>query len=131
VTDPAILHVHGQRFPHDPVEIFGTTAGLERLINALIEAANTGRGRCRFIVRDGFDAEVHAVRLDGPRREEDWRRSGSPYLDIEDPLIARIIYLSEEVSRLRELVRALRLKGMAGADGSRINVESQAPDESE
>ena len=127
MTNPAILHVHGQRFPHDPVEIFGTTAGLEGLINALIEAVNLGRGRCQFVVRDGFGAEAHAVRLDGPRREEDWRRSGSPYLDVDDPLVARIIYLSEEVARLRELVRAMKLKGMAGADGPRINVESQSP----
>ena len=110
MTTPAILHIHGQRFPHDPIEIFGTSPGMERLINALIEALNTGRGRSRFLVRDGFDAEVHAVRLDGPRREEEWRRSGSPYLDLEDPLVARIIQLSEEVARLREIIRHLKLK---------------------
>ena len=57
MTNPAIHHIHGQRFPHDTVEIFGTTPGMERLINALIEALNTGRGRTRFLVRDGFDAE--------------------------------------------------------------------------
>ncbi len=105
---PAILHVHGARFPHDAVEVFGTTAGLERLINALIEAVNVGRGRCEFVVRDGFEAEARVACLDGPRREEDWRRSGSPYLDVDDPVVARVIELTEEVNRLRNTVRVLR-----------------------
>jgi hypothetical protein len=102
---------------------------MERLINALIEALNTGRGRSRFLVRDGFDAEVHAVRLDGPRREEEWRRSGSPYLDLEDPLVARIIQLSEEVTRLREIIRTQKLKGGPQADPGlgNGNAKSQAP----
>lgn len=105
---PAILHVHGARFPHDAVEVFGTTAGLERLINALIEAVNVGRGRCEFLARDGFEAEARVACLDGPRRGEDWRRSGSPYLDVDDPVVARVIELTEEVSRLRNTVRVLR-----------------------
>ena len=108
MSHPAILHIHGQRFPQDCVEIFGTTVGLERLINALIEAVNSGRGHCEFMVRDGFAAEVHAAKLDGPRREEDWRRSGSPYLDIDDPLVARIVLLTEEVALLNERVRTLQ-----------------------
>ncbi len=106
--DPAILHVHGPRFPHDAVEIFGTTRGLERLINALIEAVNQGRGRCEFMVRDGYESEARVACLDGPRRDEDWRRSGSPYLDVDDPLVARIIELTDEVARLRLTVGLLR-----------------------
>lgn len=105
---PAILHIHGQRYPEDVVEIFGGTVGLERLINALIDAVNAGRGRCHFVVRDGFEAEVRVACLDGPRRDEDWRRSGSPYLDVDDPLIARIIELTEEVARLRRAVALLK-----------------------
>ena len=106
--EPAILHIHGQRFPQDPVEVFGTTPGLERLINALIEGVNIGRGRCEFLVRDGFEAQARVVCLDGPRREEDWRRSGSPYLEVDDPLVARIIDLTEENARLRRTLSLLR-----------------------
>jgi hypothetical protein len=117
--EPPILHIHGQRFPHDAVEIFGTTSGLERLINALIEGVNQGRGSCEFMVRDGFEAEVRVACLDGPRRSEDWRRSGSPYLDVEDPLVARIIELTEENSRLRQALQVDRKAKPAGlgADG--------------
>lgn len=107
-AQPAILHVHGARYPQDAVEIFGTTAGLERLINALIDAVNVGRGRCEFVVRDGFEAEARVACLDGPRREEDWRRSGSPYLDVDDPIVARVVELTEENSRLRTVNRLLR-----------------------
>jgi hypothetical protein len=117
--EPPILHVHGQRFPHDVVEVFGTTPGLERLINALIEAVNHGRGRCQFMVRDGFEAEAQVACLNGPRRPEDWRRSGSPYLDVDDPLVARIIDLTEENARLRLALQTLRKARPAGlgADG--------------
>ncbi len=107
-SDPAILHVHGPRFPLDSVEIFGNTAGLERLINALIDAVNVGRGRCEFVVRDGHESEARVACLEGPRRDEDWRRSGSPYLDVDDPLVARIIDLTDEVTRLQSTVRVLR-----------------------
>ena len=37
-----------------------------------------------------------------------WRRSGSPYWDIDDPLIARVLDLTEENSRLRQVVASLR-----------------------
>ena len=110
MSTPAILHIHGQRYPEDAVEIFANTPGLERLINSLIETVNVGRSRCEFVVRDGFAAELRAARLDGVRREEDWRRSGSPYLDIDDPLVARILVLTEEVARLTMLVRTLEAK---------------------
>lgn len=122
-VSPAILHVHGQRFPNDPVEIFGSTAGLERLINALIDAVNVGRGRCDFLVRDGFEAEARVACLDGPRRDDDWRRSGSPYLDVDDPLIARIIELTEEVGRLRRAVALLR-----GGKAARLKADPAAPE---
>ena len=102
------LNVHGQRFPQDRVEVFGSKAGLMRLINALIEAVNCGRGGCAFVGPDGFGAEVRAARLDGRRRAEEWRRSGSPYLDVEDPLVARILDLTEENARLRRTVQALK-----------------------
>jgi hypothetical protein len=111
-----VLHLHGQRFPHDAVEVFGTSTGLERFINALIDGVNTGHGRCQFLTRDGCDAEVRVACLDGRRREEDWRRSGSPYLDVDDPHVARIMELTEEVGQLRltvQLLRAERKKGTA------------------
>ncbi len=113
-SDSPTLQIHGQRFPSDPVEIFGTTSGLERLISALIDAANVGHGRCEFVVRDGFEAEVHAACLDGPRREEDWRRSGSPYFEVSDPLVASILYLTEENARLRQAVSLLKNVHAAG-----------------
>lgn len=112
--EPPVLHIHGQRFPHDPVEIFGTTAGLECLINALIDAVSSDRGRCEFVVRDGFSSEVRVACLDGTRRDEDWRRSGSPYLEVDDPLVARIIDLTEENSRLRQTVAVLKAERAAG-----------------
>jgi hypothetical protein len=112
--EPPVLHIHGQRFPQDAVEIFGSTAGLERLINALIEAVNTRRGRCEFVVRDGFAAEVRVACLDGGRREEEWKRSGSPYLDVDDPLVARIIELTEDNTRLRQTVSTLRAERAVG-----------------
>ena len=110
VSATPILQIHGQRFPQDPVEIFANTPGLERLINVLIEAVNQGRGEGEFMVRDGFATEVRAARLDGRRRDEDWRRSGSPYFDIDDPLVARIVILTDEVARLNEVVRTLRAR---------------------
>ena len=106
--EPAILHIHGQRYPHDVVEIFGTSAGLEQLVNALIDAVHDGRGRGEFMVSDGCEGEVRVARLDGRRRSEEWQRSGSPYLDVEDPLIARIIELTEDNARLRQTLNALR-----------------------
>jgi hypothetical protein len=106
--EPPVLLVHGQRFPHDPVEIFGTSTGLERLINALIDGVNSGRGRAEFVAGDGCEAEVRVACLDGRRRAEEWRRSGSPYLDVDDPLVARIIELTDEVTRLRQTVQTLR-----------------------
>jgi hypothetical protein len=106
--EPAILHIHSQRYPHDTVEIFGTSAGLERLVNALIDALNVGRGSCEFVVSDGFEADAQIACLDGRRRGEEWRRSGSPYLDIEDPLVARIIELSDDNARLRQTLNTLR-----------------------
>ena len=115
----AVLHVHGQRFPEDALEIFGTTPAIERLINALIDAVNGGRGRCRFVTRDGFPAEARVATLDGRRRDEDWRRSGSPYLDVDDPLVARIIQLTEENARLRQALRDARDRPAARASDDR------------
>lgn len=112
--EAAVLRVHGQRFPNDPVEVFGTSEALERLVNALIDALESGRGRCGFLASDGHPAEVRVAVLDGTRRPEDWRRSGSPYLDIEDPLVARLIELSDEVQHLRHTLRTLSNHHHAG-----------------
>ena len=112
--ESAILHIHGQRYPHDAVEIFGTSAGLERLVNALIDAVHDGRGRGAFMVSDGCEGEVRVACLDGRRRSEEWRRSGSPYLDVDDPLVARIIELTEDNARLRQTLSALRDNRPAG-----------------
>jgi hypothetical protein len=90
------------------VEIFGTTAGLEQLINALIEAVNHRRGHCEVVASDGSESEVRVACLDGVRRAEDWAQSGSPYLDVEDPVVARVIDLTEENARLRQAVALLR-----------------------
>jgi hypothetical protein len=120
--EPAILHIHSQRYPQDTVEVFGTTTGLERLVNALIDAVNTGRGRCKFTVSDGFEAEASVVRLDGRRRGEEWRRSGSPYIDVDDPLVARIIELTEDNARLRQTLNSLR-----GARPAGFNAEGRGP----
>ena len=106
--EPAILHIHGQRFPQDLIEIYGTSTGIERLINALIEAINRSRGRAEITVSDGFEAQIQVACLDGARRDEEWKRSGSPYLDLEDPLVARIIILTDEVARLKQNLAQLR-----------------------
>ena len=111
---PPIVHIHSQRFPRDPVEVFGTSAGLERMIGALIDAVNTQRGRCEIMVRDGFASEVRVACLDGQRREEDWSRSGSPYLDVDDPLVARIIELTDENARLRQAIAQLQAERGSG-----------------
>ena len=82
--------------------------GLERLINALIDAVSEGGGRGAIVTSDGHDAEVRVTRLEGKRRPEEWRRSGSPHWDVDDPLIAKIVDLTEENRRLRWVVSALR-----------------------
>ena len=67
--------------------------------------------------------ESFAVRitcLEGDRRPEEWRRSGSPHWDIDDPMIARVLDLTEENSRLRHVVASLRRerKSIRGVDYS-------------
>lgn len=103
-----ITQIYAPRFPSDPIEIIGNEDGLERLINALIEAISTGSGQTELTSSDGFESEVRAVCLDGNRRAEEWARSGTPYWDIDDPLVARILDLTEENRKLRDLVSALR-----------------------
>jgi len=106
--DMPIAHVHAPRFPHDPVEVIGNERGLERMINALIDAVDLGTGEGEVSTSEGETFAVHVLRLDGNRRPEEWRRSGSPYWDIDDPLIARVLDLTEENSRLRQVVASLR-----------------------
>ena len=106
--EPAILHIHGQRYPQDLIEIYGTSTGIERLINALIESINCGRSKTEIVVSDGYEAEIQVACLDGARRDEEWKRSGSPYLDLDDPLVARIIILTDEVARLKQNLTQLR-----------------------
>ena len=117
---PAILHVHAPRFPQDPVEFLGNRRGLKRLINALIDAVDLGSGAGEVFTSEGETFAVRVTRLDGDRRPEEWRRSGSPYWDIDDPMIARVLELMQENARLRQVVASLRRerKSLRGIDRS-------------
>ena len=103
-----IVHIHPPRFPNDPVEIIGNPKGLERLINALIEAVSVGSGCGVVRTSDGHPSEVRAICLQGKRRPEEWNRSGSPYWDIDDSLVAKLLELTEENRTLRQWVASLR-----------------------
>ncbi len=118
--DPPIAHVHAPRFPHDPVEIIGNGRGLERLINALIDAVDLGGGQGEVSSSAGEAFAVRVTCLEGGRRPEEWRRSGSPHWDIDDPMIARVLDLTEENCRLRHVVSSLRRerKSIRGVDYS-------------
>jgi hypothetical protein len=105
--DP-IAHIYAPRFPHEPIDIIGNRAGLERLICILIDAVGESRARGPILTSDGLEFEVRAVCLEGQRRPEEWRRAGSPHWDIDDPRIARIVDLTEENARLRQLIAQLR-----------------------
>ncbi len=121
-TIPPIAHVYPPRFPHDSLEIIGNRLGLERVINALIDAVSIGKGCGEITTNDGFDADVRAICLRGPRRPEEWKRSGSPYWDVEDPMIARILELTEDNRRLRQVIALLRADRK-----SAVNVEYTPP----
>ena len=110
---PPIAQIYAPRFPSDPIEIIGNEQGLERLINALIDAVTIGNCETEVSSSDGFESEVRAICLKGPRRPEEWSRSGSPYWDLDDPLVARILDLTEENRRLRDLLTALRTERKA------------------
>ncbi len=116
----AILRVHAPRFPQDPVEFLGNRRGLERLINALIDAVDLGRAAGEVCTSEGETFAVRVTRLDGDRRPEEWRRSGSPCWDIDDPMITRVLELMEENARLRQVVASLRRerKSIGGIDRS-------------
>jgi hypothetical protein len=103
-----IAHIYAPRFPHEPIEIIGNKPGLERLVNVLIDALTEQRANARVFTSDRHDSEVRAVCLHGERRREEWSRSGSPRWDVDDPLIARILDLSEANDRLRRVISALR-----------------------
>jgi hypothetical protein len=103
-----ITHIYAPRFPHEPIEIIGNRPGLERLICILIDAVGERRAKGPVCTSDGCDSEVRAICLDGPRRPEEWRRAGSPRWDVDDPLIAQIVDLTEENSRLRRVIADLR-----------------------
>ena len=103
-----IVHIYPPRYPHEAVEIIGNQRGLENLVNAVIDAVGEGSGRCEISTSDGHASEVRAIRLKGRRRPEEWRRSGSPYWDIANPLVATILDLSEENSRLRQAIASRR-----------------------
>jgi hypothetical protein len=103
-----IAHIHAARFPHEPIEIIGNKPGLERLVNVLIDALTTARAKSTVCTSDRRDSEVRVACLQGERRPEEWRRSGSPLWDVDDPRIARILDLSEENDRLRRVISALR-----------------------
>ncbi len=119
-NDPPIAHIHAPRFPHDPVEIIGNGRGLERLINALIDAVDLGGGEGEVSTSAREPFAVRITCLEGKRRPEEWRRSGSPHWDIDDPIIARVLDLTEENARLRHVVTSLRRerKSIRGVDYS-------------
>jgi hypothetical protein len=103
-----IVHIHAPRYPHDAVEIIGSRKGLERIINTLIEAVDQGHGVVTVESADGHASHVCVTRLEGRRRPEEWRRSGSPMWDVDDPFVARIVDLTEENDRLRDVIALLR-----------------------
>ncbi len=104
----SIANIYAPRFPHEPIEIMGNQPGLERLVNVLIEAVGERQARSFLFTSDGHDSQVRAICLRGKRRPEEWRRAGSPRWDVNDPLIARIMELTEENESLRRLVTSLR-----------------------
>jgi hypothetical protein len=106
--EPPIAHIHEPRFPHEPIDIIGNGPGLGRLINVLIDAVGEGQARGPIFASDGSCSEVRAICLRGERRPEEWRRAGSPRWDVDDPLIARILDLTEENGRLRLVISGLR-----------------------
>jgi hypothetical protein len=105
--DP-IANIYPPRYPHEPIDIVGNQPGLERLISVLIDAVGARRAKGVVSTSDGFDSEVRAACVQGRRRPEEWRRAGSSRWDVSDPLIARIMELTEENERLRKVVSALR-----------------------
>jgi hypothetical protein len=115
---PPIAHVYAPRFPHEPLEIIGSREGLEQLINAMIDGVSVGQGRGEICTNDGSDSEVRITCLEGARRSEEWLRSGSPYWDVDEPLVARLLDLTEENCRLRTVIATLRAerKSVAGVE---------------
>ncbi len=103
-----ITHIYDPRFPHEPIDIIGNKPGLERLINVLIDAVGAGQAKGTVFTSDRFGSEVRVTCLQGRRRPEEWWRAGSPRWDVDDPLIARILELTEENDQLRQKLRALR-----------------------
>ncbi|MDR3635291.1 MAG: hypothetical protein P4L84_15915 [Isosphaeraceae bacterium] len=103
-----IAHLHPPRYPHEAVEIIGNRKGLERLIHTLIEAVDQGYAVGTVESADGYAAHVCVTCLEGRRRPEEWRRSGSPLWDIDDPFVARIMDLTEENDQLRDVIKLIR-----------------------
>jgi hypothetical protein len=103
-----VAHLYAPRFPHDALEVIANRKGLERLINTLIEAVDQGRSEGHLRSADGYDAPIRVTRIEGRRRAEDWRRAGSPFWDIDDPFVARVVSLTEENDRLRQVIATLR-----------------------
>jgi len=114
-SQPPIAHLHAPRYPHETVEIIGNRKGLERLINTLIAAVDQGHAEGVVWSADGHDAYVRATCLQGRRRNEEWNRSGSPLWDVDDPLVAQIVGLTEENDRLRQVIALMRQERKAVA----------------
>ena len=120
--EPPIIHIYAPRYPEDLVEIIGNDKGLKRLIAVMIAAVNAGRGDSRVCTSDGHESAVSVTCLPGSRRPEEWSRSGSPCWDVDDPLVARILDLTEENHFLRQAIATLRherksimdVEGLAG-----------------
>lgn len=72
-----MLHVYGQRAPHDDVLIVGTQEALRHLRDALTRALRDGVEAMPAYTADGEGYEVAVVRHDAP--PDAWERLKRPY----------------------------------------------------
>lgn len=116
-SESPVVHVYGPRFPNEAIEVFGNKRGLERVINALIDAINVGVGGGEVFANDGARSPLRAACITMHGRSEDWTRSGSPYWDLSDPYVAQIVRLAEENDRLKQTIATLERERERRNDG--------------